>query len=229
MNGKCSGGIIALAEGSLFINDCENHGIVVGTEAGEFVGRPYRNSSNVSHTEITIINSRANSYGGKALIGSTAGNKQLNITIKNCEVDYRNASTNSKFAIIETIYRSTKFKVENLRVFANSDAIYLFSSIYSKLDVEIEFKDILIKNDYDIKGTKSKLSYSSSNYDCMSYDGIVFQEKSGGFYYGSNFLNYYISWRTGRLGLLPLDGIGFYQGKVNEEVLQSKGFTKKEV
>ena len=52
------------------------------------------------------------------------------------------------------------------------------------------------------------------------------EEKS---YYGSDFSGYYYSWRTGKIGLKALDGIGTFQGEVNEETLQNMGFEKKTV
>ena len=50
-----------------------------------------------------------------------------------------------------------------------------------------------------------------------------------GQFYGSNFSGFYLSWRTGKIGLVALDGRGSFQGRIDEEWLLSKGFEKKEL
>jgi len=38
-----------------------------------------------------------------------------------------------------------------------------------------------------------------------------------------------VSWRTGKIGLIALDGRGSFQGKIDEEWLLNKGYEKREV
>ena len=49
------------------------------------------------------------------------------------------------------------------------------------------------------------------------------------YYYGSNFSGFYVSWRTGQIGLIALDGKGGFQGKIDEEWLLNKGYEKKTI
>ena len=51
--------------------------------------------------------------------------------------------------------------------------------------------------------------------------------KQSGFYYGENFNNFYISWRTGKIGLTTMDGRGFFQGTIDEEWLANNNYVKK--
>ncbi len=48
-------------------------------------------------------------------------------------------------------------------------------------------------------------------------------------FWGTSFAGYYVSWKTGKIGLLARDGIGLFQGEVNEDVLQRKGYKKREI
>ena len=43
-------------------------------------------------------------------------------------------------------------------------------------------------------------------------------------YYGSDFSGFYYSWKTGKIGLTYLDGVGAFQGEMTEAYLQSRGY-----
>ena len=59
-------------------------------------------------------------------------------------------------------------------------------------------------------------------------DGVIVQGKTFLHYYGQDFSGFYVDFKTGRIGLKALSGKGFYQGKVTEELLISRGYVKKE-
>ena len=57
--------------------------------------------------------------------------------------------------------------------------------------------------------------------------GIVKNNPSRNFYYGSDFSGFYCDFKTGKIGLKALSGKGFYQGKVTKESLIEKGFVER--
>ena len=48
-------------------------------------------------------------------------------------------------------------------------------------------------------------------------------------YYGTDFSGFYFSWRTGKIGLVALDGRGQFQGKIDEKWLNNKGYSKQNI
>ena len=42
--------------------------------------------------------------------------------------------------------------------------------------------------------------------------------------FGKDFKGFYWSWRTGKIGIKSIDGNGFFQGDVDEEFLNNKGY-----
>ncbi len=46
-------------------------------------------------------------------------------------------------------------------------------------------------------------------------------------YYGEDFSGFYFSWKSGKLGIVALDGRGQFQGVIDEEWLKNNGFEKK--
>ena len=63
----------------------------------------------------------------------------------------------------------------------------------------------------------------------MDIKSFVINGKGIKQFYGTDFSGFYCDWKSGKIGLKALNGKGFYQGEVNEEVLASKGFVKKEI
>ncbi len=45
-------------------------------------------------------------------------------------------------------------------------------------------------------------------------------------YFGQDFSMFFFTWKTGEIGLYPMSGKGFFQGKVTEDLLIQKGFVK---
>ena len=97
------------------------------------------------------------------------------------------------------------------------------------------FPSLHLKNIiFNIDGSINNFKLHSNNVvkNNLHVDGVIVKiennEVLDSLYYGSDFSAFYVSWKTGKIGLKVLDGKGFYQGKVTEEVLDNKGYTKKE-
>ncbi len=95
---------------------------------------------------------------------------------------------------------------------------------------DVSLKDIIINfSDMSSDGYYNVLyggRYSSTK---VSADGILVAINQKKYYIGSDFTSYYVSWKTGKIGLRIMDSFGFYQGNVTEELLQKKGYSKKAI
>ena len=63
----------------------------------------------------------------------------------------------------------------------------------------------------------------------LKVDGLIFDLENGKYFFGSDFSDFYVSLKTGKIGLKTRDGNGFLQAKVSKDVLERKGFEKKTI
>jgi len=88
-------------------------------------------------------------------------------------------------------------------------------------------RDVLVQ-DYSICNSFTIFQYCRAK-ELLKIDACLYLSNNYHSYYGSNFSGFYVSWRTGKIGLVALDGRGSFQGKIDEEWLRAKGFEKKEI
>ena len=69
----------------------------------------------------------------------------------------------------------------------------------------------------------------NKHYEVYNIENLIINQEGEKQYYGSNFSGFYFSWRTGKVGLVALDGRGQFQGAIDEEWLKGKGYEKKSV
>ena len=131
-------------------------------------------------------------------------NKVAEINVKNCVLNFDNVTTTSGAALIYNFSTHLNpdvviMNVENVIVNVTSDKIEKVSLTNHKKLTTFKNIIIMIKN--------KNVEYNS--------------------YYGSSFFGFYMDLKTGKIGLKVLSGRGFYQGRVSEELLTTKGFEKK--
>ena len=59
--------------------------------------------------------------------------------------------------------------------------------------------------------------------------GMVISTNKGVCFYGSDFSDFFVDFKTGKIGLKSFSGKGFFQGKVTEEWLMNMGYEKKTI
>ena len=223
-----SGGVVArgdVYEQPLVVKGCKNFGSINGsstTTNGEIVGH-------VSNIDLFILeNCYALSSQGLPLFDSSHAHE---IILKNCKVDVLDFSYDNVFLIFRSCNQTyenviTKTTVENVHIVVHKGKpkkLGLFSTHNESNLLYIE--NVLITSnvyiDYQVLHTKS----STESFD---YNGVIFDTGNKQFY-GSDFSDFFVDFKTGKLGLKALSGKGFYQGAVSEEVLLNKGFERKEI
>ena len=116
--------------------------------------------------------------------------------------------------------KNVEINVNNSGMQENFNLIYILGSknlFIENVVVNTNFKNMTTKL---INQDTTKAPLNIKNY-------ISHSEKGGSFYIGSDFSGYYYSWKTGKLGLNAIDGVGQFQGKIDETWLVKKGYTKK--
>ena len=108
---------------------------------------------------------------------------------------------------------------------------------YNSLFYYIESKNSIKLSNIIFEGESTKFSTSKiifSSYgilsSILSVDGFLYQSNISGklhkYYIGSNFSDYFVSWRTGEIGLKTMQSAGSFYGDVNVEGLKAKGYSE---
>ncbi len=228
-----SGGCGGIFEGLLSIDGFENYGNMycglINTIRGE-----------VCDVVVNIKNVKHMSKKGSPLFAyrDTTGNTKVIFNLNKILVDYTNSTQQPESVIIRrTSYNEQKtiLNVSNLNIIDNSA-----NTGFSLFNVTAKNTIINIKNcnvNVNCRTWVIKTSFICRavipdgveiNVDGLVANIFVNNEKKS-FYYGANFSGFYVSWRTGKVGLVALDGRGQFQGAVTEEWLINKGYAKKTI
>ncbi len=157
------------------------------------------------------------------------------VYIKNSIFNYNVKSTAPKsFLLLDSCGANLNFNMENVE-FNNTYQQTMSMSFFSLYYGTGSFKNIKITETCPEKPEIRSLAWAASSSDKLIADvnSIIREIKTNNetlkMYYGTNFSGFYFSWRTGKVGLVALDGRGQFQGTIDEEWLKSKGFEKKSV
>ncbi len=250
-----NGGFVAFGGGCTFVN-CNNYGdINTVSTSGGFVGYFVENSDMTFENCANYgeVGNESNNYLG-SFVGCASYEKENNgkIVIKNCY-----AKTNSAVALVGCANYIQTLTISDCRIDSNScfydNAYLIWANKSSSTKLIVENVEINVKN---TNGKNFYLSYSSNktgqptilrniivnikegalkaierdkNYDVYKIESLIINQQGEKQYYGSNFSGYYFAWKTGKLGIVAIDGKGQFQGTIDEEWLAKKGYTKKEI
>ncbi len=230
-----TGGIIGSPEGLININNCENHGMLVDQiSAGEIIA----NTSTLKNdTIVNISNTKVYSRTGKGFLGNfvPTSYSHLTININNCVIDYSHSEIAPQFIVgryFGGLGEVAEFNISNLKIIdkRENSNVALFNSItpdkkinLKNIYAQIECKNWTLSQTFICRGNVQGNSVVNAN-SLLVMLKVAGENKS--LYYGTDFSGYYFSWRTGKVGLVALDGRGSFQGAINEEWLIDHGFTK---
>ena len=224
-HGTTCGGILGFAYDKAAIENCYNESVfgnVLNVGNGGLVGMISKPSAGYSGGEVYIKNCRVKVYGQhqkfRGVVGHIAGDGILRMKNVYCEV----ANLEDDFYAVGHVLQNAQIEIEGLEVSVKNvkmegKEISLFGELYSV----VKLNNVLVKGDCGFK-----FCYLTNQQHKVN--SLVVKTDSK-FYYGSDFSGFYVDYKTGRLGLKALSGKGFYQGKVTEEYLISKGYTKKAI
>ena len=224
-----SGGVVGFvhwAYPTLVLDGCQNFGKLNGRywEFGELIGYIRCLDENVTPViNVTLKNCYVKSVSGLRLI-ATSRVKVLNI--ENCKIDYvGNINNVTTVAFYYNPHRNSSINISNceMNVYDKTISyIRICSDIYTESDVKI--KNILINGSESV----DFLPYGTVGEEYFDFlNGIVVCRGERSIYYGNDFSGFFVDFKTGKISLKRLGAKGFYQGKVTEEVLQNKGFSKR--
>ncbi len=225
-----AGGICASADSGTNIINCRNYGLinVTGWEVGEILGVARSLYATKDEVEFNIKSCLINSNSNKPILGymATDAKHKQNINIDGCS--YYSSKDFSGYIISRSSeYSKQYWTISDLYIQIESALnTTLFNGITAGSFV---FNGVICRYN-SLDGTTSKI-YSSFHKNCKITfrSAVLFQSDDNNVYYGEDFSCFYLSWKTGKIGLKAIDGVGFYQGKVTEELLEAKGYEKREV
>ena len=246
--GRMMGGILGQQdESGITISNCKNFGSIGNTSlfSGEIAGRVLMSCSIINcsaweggrkpfiggvNTEYSSANIEVvdcmyiskNLTSRSVLIGGTVQKENslftLNISVKDCVFDII-----GDVEIVYFVFSYTKInslEITNTEIKTNDKRLYL---LYGST------KTLIMKN--IIVSSSNTREYVFSVMDegdiVKQIEGLLFVGATKKHYISDDFSGFYVDYKTGKIGLKALSGKGFYQGKVTEEWLESKGFEKK--
>ncbi len=228
LSGAYKGGIIAFFGGKLELINCLNGGFIVTntTTSGQLIGC-VTSRGVVTHSKVKVSRCETLPTNSASIIASfyiDSNDKKLDMNISNCKFDFSKA-TDKKVYVISNVDSRIFAEIKNVYVLlsANSKDFYVVDQITNTQQAKM--KNILVE-DEALQRTKFVICSNVPNGE-LFVEGIILLGENT--YAGSDFTGFYIDFKSGRIGLKAFSGNGFYQGKVTEEVLRSKGFVKQEI
>ncbi len=230
-----AGGIIGYVEGYFEIRGCQNYGFVSSGEqtCGELVGQIV--CANISgDTNIIIENCFVKSVNNRPVVGrvlnSKAETKKIFLTLSKLTIIYNKDSNSSQAILLNCNTKNSIINANDIKVAfesKNAQSVFFIKTILSA-EAEINIKNVVVTEEKE--GEVSNFDFcSTKNSSSFKIVRIIVNCKTQKFYYGSDFSKYYISWKTGKIGLVALDGRGQFQGAIDEEWLKNNGYEKKSV
>ena len=229
VTGTLAGGILGYSCGICSISGCENYGKIegVGYSTGGILGYIYDNEQS-RKVAVTIRDCKSYSQGRcRAIVGLIVGYSKLSLT--NCYLELENYSEGSG-VMINSIEQVKVVEISNVYIKMNNsvkDVVPLCWTVTNR-NGKISFENIYVENDNDARFSIIE-SFVNADLSLVSFENSILVNNNQCFYYGSDFSGFYVDFKSGKMGLKSLSGRGFYQGKVTEEYLLNRGYTKKEI
>ena len=224
VSGASVGGISATSTFET-IKNCSNYGSLIskGSYIGGLIGLFSNTASNrtIKNCKVDCAINGTAQYAG-ALVGYI---EQTNgLTIDNCKFNL-DENLDSEFGFIigqlgASKKTSTDILIRNCDITTKTNGEGVNYVIVGNTLGKITTQSVLIK---EIGGDSSPLIVKSST-GKENFESLIIEKEGYKAYYGTDFSNYYKSWRTGKIGLVSIDGRGTFQSKVTKETLNKLGY-----
>ncbi len=146
-----------------------------------------------------------------------------NVVVKNCSVF---VEAKCRVLFIRSGLNIGNITFENIKADIKAKG---FDITENKINENISLKNLIVYRRFDNEANAK--DYKWENIKETKYKSIVFEDiflnSQKTYFCGTDFSDFYVDFKTGKIGLKALSGKGVFQGKVTEELLVSKGFEKK--
>ena len=230
------GGIVGYVGGIISISGCKSYGKIMrsnsGAGCGGIVGTigngPTGNTGSVyiddCYAEIDCGALKESSV----IVGMIDGS-EVELVVKNSKFKINNyEKSNSASSIWQHIMPKImifeNIEIEILSIDTNLVRAFNLVSKNADKEYNIVSNNILIKANFTIKN--NNLFNNAKSECCKNY---IISSNEAKYYGGSNFSNFFYSWKKGEILLGGISGNSIFQNKIDEDWLQRNGYTKKEV
>jgi len=98
------------------------------------------------------------------------------------------------------------------------------NSIIFKEYSKLEIKNIHIKSNFNLRNRNLVSYFPNRQFGRPLVDGMLFESSQGqNVIFGNDFSDYFISWKTGKVGLKTFYGKGTFQSTLNKQWFVEKG------
>ncbi len=225
------GGILACASTSVTMFNCENYGNIYGktSASGQLIG--WLRSVRSNEAIFVFDECKGVMDCASPMLGNVSSSDSgLNIVIRmtNCRVDCIEKSL-LQCVLIQSSNGVVDLEIKNIFAESNvsSGKMNLFGNFSDATKAKL--KNIILNLHSNIEGSVQTLIVNIKGNSKVDVDGILILNKGKNSFYGNDFSGFYLDYKIGKIGLKAFSGKGNFQGKVTEEILNAKGFEKKEV
>ena len=231
------GGIVGYVGGTISISGCNSYGKIFRKNTGVYCGGIVGKVGGTGVTEhlgtVYIDDCYAEidcetQNEGCFVTGIITG-RQSELVVKNSKfkiLNYEKAtSTNTMWQSVTP--KNISFENVEIEVFARDEKyerVFQIISRNTNSKYQICANNIFVKANFNVKN--GDLFSKSQGECCKNY---IISSNGAKYYGGSNFSNFFYSWKKGEILLGGISGNSIFQNKIDEDWLQRNGYTKKEV
>jgi len=226
-----AGGIIGYIVSDVVILNCKVYGNFVtgGQSVGGIVGQVYLyrgiGSGNLTIEECEVYINESKSVLKDMFVGILTG-EGAKLVIRDCRVDVENYS---KVVFCSYYSEAEYLGCKNLEINLHSQSntaknFLLLNSIIFKEYSKLEIKNIHIKSNFNLRNRNLVSYFPNRQFGRPLVDGMLFESSQGqNVIFGNDFSDYFISWKTGKVGLKTFYGKGTFQSTLNKQWFVEKG------
>ena len=224
------GGLVGYAAGVLNVDQFVNYAFISGEKAssGGFIGQIYKSSDSRigkvslmnSETIVDLCRSKVQGF-----VGQVRSVEDVVLKISNSKVKIVGSNFQKDCGLLWQLVGPVHCELKNITINVDNDGSpQNFFLINSCSSTNLFIQNIMINTTF--KNTANTLVNKCSA-DLKIENCISCSKLGEGVFFGNDFSGFYVDFKTGEIGLKSRRGKGFYQGKVTEELLITRGFSKK--
>jgi len=197
------------------------------------IGYLFGSTNLTKNNVINMYNCFANSGSGEQFFQSqhSRADACVELNISNCTLLHDSYNRKNIGLFAASIVCKVNINIENLKIRIISDNLKVgyFRELYGIGELKLNAKNLYVEFFGENITFNDAFYYYPPNIEKyqINCDSLIFNYNNlFGDYYGTDFSAFYFSWRTGKIGLIALDGRGSFQGKIDEDWLLNKGYQK---